>query len=359
MKFQLEIKGITKFFGEKKILSCIDLKVKKGDFCILLGPSGCGKTTLLRIIAGLESPTDGNVFLEGKEVTHLSPKARDIAMVFQSYALYPHMKVFDNMAFPLKLKGLSKETTAKKVDEVSKLLGIEELLQRRPAELSGGQRQRVAIGRAIVREPTLFLFDEPLSNLDAQLRADMRVELTRLHKTLGTTVLYVTHDQVEAMTLGKTIVILKDGFVQQIGTPENIYTKPANIFVAGFVGTPSMNFLKGMIRKEGDNLFFISPCINVMIDRGLLEYDGEEVVCGIRPEDIDVKDMLVSDSLQAIAEIVEDMGSEKLLYLSGKEGLELIVRVPPSTICKEGTKVSFSFNPQKLHFFKNDQRIEY
>lgn len=354
---QLELKNISKSFGDKIALYNIDLKVPKGDFCILLGPSGCGKTTLLRIIAGLESPNSGDVILEGRDITQLSPKERDIAMVFQSYALYPHMKVFDNIAFPLKLKGLNKNQITKKVDTVSRLLGIDDLIKKRPAELSGGQKQRVAIGRAIVREPTLFLFDEPLSNLDAQLRADMRVELARLHKTLGTTIIYVTHDQIEAMTLGKKIVILKDGVLQQQGPPEEIYTRPANIFVAGFVGTPSMNFIKGTIKKEVDAVFLKSANINFKVERKLAEYDGKEVVCGIRPEDIDVGKSNTTDSMEAIIEIVEDMGSEKLLYLSGKNGLKFTARVSPSTTFKEEEKVIFSVCLKKLHFFCDGIRI--
>ncbi len=354
---QLKLKKISKSFGDKEALSNIDLTVSEGDFCILLGPSGCGKTTLLRIIAGLESPDRGNVVLEGRDINQLSPKERDVAMVFQSYALYPHMKVFDNMAFPLKLKGLNKSEITAKVTEVSRLLGIDDLIKRRPAELSGGQRQRVAIGRAIVREPTLFLFDEPLSNLDARLRADMRVELARLHKTLGTTIIYVTHDQVEAMTLGKKIVILKDGILQQEGKPEEIYSKPANLFVAGFVGTPSMNFLKGMIKKEGAEVFFKSANINFQVKQNLRKFDGNEITCGVRPEDIQIGGSNVSGSIMAIIEIVEDMGSEKLLYLSGKDGLKFIARVSPSTTYKEEEKISFDLCLERLHFFFNGNRI--
>lgn len=242
---ELLLEDIHKDFGKVRALSGVNLRVKDGEFCVLLGPSGCGKSTLLRVIAGLESPTQGKVFLGGGDVTSWTPRERDVAMVFQSYALYPHMNVFDNIAFSLKIRGISRKGIKERVEKVAEFLEIKDLLDRKPSQLSGRQRQRVAIGRAIVREPSLFLFDEPLSNLDAVLRVGMRVELAKLHKRLKATMIYVTHDQVEAMTLGEKIVVIDAGIVQQMGSPQEIYNKPANTFVASFVGTTTINLIKG------------------------------------------------------------------------------------------------------------------
>jgi len=253
----LTVHDLTKKYGGKTVLDKVSFTVDKGEFCILLGPSGCGKSTILRIIAGLEQQDGGEIHIEGRDVAQLTPAQRDVAMVFQSYALYPHMNVFENLAFPLKINKTPHREIAGKVQEAARLLSIEELLRRKPRELSGGQRQRVAIGRAIVRNPRLFLFDEPLSNLDAKLRAGMRVELAKLHRRLQTTMLYVTHDQVEAMTLGSKIVILENGLVRQIGTPDEVYDLPANLFVAGFIGSPAINFIEGSLASQQGEYFSI------------------------------------------------------------------------------------------------------
>jgi len=282
----LRVNGLTKVYGRKTVLDKVSFEVEKGEFCILLGPSGCGKSTLLRIIAGLNEPSSGSISIDGRDVAGLTPARRDVAMVFQNYALYPHMNVFENLAFPLKIARLPRGEADMKVREAAELLGIADLLQRKPRELSGGQQQRVAIGRAIVRKPRLFLFDEPLSNLDAQLRAEMRVELANLHRRLETTMIYVTHDQVEAMTLGSKIVILDKGVIQQIGSPGGVYDTPENIFVAAFVGIPSINLLEGSIGKGEGGIVFSAGDLHVPLEDEdqLRDYVGKPVTAGIRPE---------------------------------------------------------------------------
>nr|MDQ2828989.1 sn-glycerol-3-phosphate ABC transporter ATP-binding protein UgpC [Chloroflexota bacterium] len=284
------IKNLTKHYGKVLAVNGVDLEIRDGEFIILLGPSGCGKSTLLYSIAGLESISGGEIYIGDHLMNRVPPKARNIAMVFQDYALYPHMNVYDNMAFGLKLRKASRPEIDRRVNEAATLLGIEYLLQRRPRELSGGQRQRVALGRAIVREPDVFLMDEPLSNLDALLRVQMRGEISKLHNRLKTTFIYVTHDQVEAMTMGDRIVIMKDGVVQQIGTPQEVYAHPANVFVAGFIGTPSMTFLSGVLAPADGTLVFDAGQIRVLLPAtwasALGRWADRAVIAGIRPSDV-------------------------------------------------------------------------
>ncbi len=317
---------------------CLDIEDK--EFIVLVGPSGCGKSTTLRMVAGLEEISDGELYIGDKLVNDVAPKDRDIAMVFQNYALYPHMTVFDNMAFGLKLRKTPKDEIKRRVEEAAKILDIAHLLTRKPKALSGGQRQRVALGRAIVREPKVFLFDEPLSNLDAKLRVAMRTEITKLHQRLQTTFIYVTHDQTEAMTMASRIVVMKDGVVQQVDTPQNLYDYPANEFVAGFIGSPQMNFF------------------NVKLDR-----EGQDVVAtfgdNIRPENIHDDEAKLAEYASATidvdVEVTELMGSETYLYLSttGKEG-NIIARVDPRTSSKAGQKIKIALDTNHLHFFDKE-----
>src|SRR5712672_2102507 len=283
---QVVLKGINKFYDSVHAVKDVNLQIRDKEFVVFVGPSGCGKTTTLRMIAGLEAISSGDVSIDGNVVNDLPPKDRDIAMVFQNYALYPHMSVYDNMAFGLKMRKFAKPEIAKRVQEAAEILGIQELLKRKPRQLSGGQRQRVAVGRAIVRHPQVFLFDEPLSNLDAKLRVQMRVELKRLHERLETTAIYVTHDQVEAMTLGSRVVVMKDGWVQQVGEPMEIYARPHNRFVAGFIGSPSMNFIPVTLTEESGALFAETGGIRIKVPaactQSLMPYKGQGVTLGVR-----------------------------------------------------------------------------
>lgn len=340
---------------------CLDVKDK--EFLILVGPSGCGKSTTLRMIAGLEEITEGELFIGDRLVNDIAPKDRDIAMVFQNYALYPHMSVFDNMAFGLKLRKTPKEEIKRKVEEAARILDIEHLLDRKPKALSGGQKQRVALGRAIVRDPKVFLLDEPLSNLDAKLRATMRTELTKIHKKLGTTFIYVTHDQVEAMTMATRIVVMKDGYIQQVDTPQNLYDNPVNIFVAGFIGTPQMNFINAKLEKRGGDVYVIfgenalKLPENKANDPALKEYIGQEVVAGIRPECIHDEPMFLSsmpDSIiSADVEVTELMGAEIYLYLVAGEQ-NLVARVSPRSTARSGDTIQIAFDMSRMHLFDKD-----
>ncbi len=326
----LQLRAISKQFGSTDVLTDCSFEVRKGSFTILLGPSGCGKSTLLRIIAGLEQPTSGDLLIGGQSVGHLPPKDRDIAMVFQHYALYPHMTVQENLGFSLKMKNATSSHIAERIQEVAELLGISDLLQRKPRDLSGGQRQRVAIGRALVRQPQLFLFDEPLSNLDARLRTSMRLELKKLHHRLQATIIYVTHDQVEAMTLGDSIVVLHEGRIQQIGTPEDIYQRPINPFVANFVGHPAMNLFPATLEQVAQQMtLHIGPLslpLPPQSDPSHLE-SASTIHVGIRPEDISLESPpSPSLSLKSHIALIEDLGADRLLYLSfGDE--HLITRI--------------------------------
>ncbi len=337
----------------------VSFEVQDKEFVVLVGPSGCGKSTTLRMIAGLEDISKGDIFIGDRRVNDVPPKDRDIAMVFQNYALYPHMSVYDNLAFGLKLRKYPKAEIHKRVQEASAILGIEELLERRPKALSGGQRQRVAVGRAIVRHPKVFLFDEPLSNLDAKMRVQMRTEITKLHQRLQATMIYVTHDQIEAMTMGNRIVVMKDGLVQQIDAPLTLYRNPANLFVAGFLGSPPMNFVSGKITRGGDALVFKeieNGAVQLKFKGrpGLDAYVDKDVVLGIRPEDIE----LVAegrapseDSFQAVVDIVEPMGAETNFYLQTGEHT-VIARTQAAVDHREaGHRLKFEILKHKVHLF--------
>ncbi len=338
---------------------CLDIQDK--EFIVLVGPSGCGKSTTLRMVAGLEEISEGELYIGDKLMNDVPPKDRDIAMVFQNYALYPHMTVFDNMAFGLKLRKIKKEEITKRVNEAAKILDISHLLDRKPKALSGGQRQRVALGRAIVREPKVFLMDEPLSNLDAKLRVQMRTEISKLHQRLQTTFIYVTHDQTEAMTMGTRIVVMKDGFIQQIDTPMGLYNTPANMFVAGFIGSPQMNFTDCVVGAAGDTLTFDGNTIKV--PEGVAAKikaagcEGKEVVLGIRPEDLHDEEAFLATSSESIVtahvEVTEQMGSETFLYLKIGE-TNYTARVNPRTTAVAQNDVKIAFDLNKIHLFDKE-----
>tara|TARA_X000000368_G_scaffold409539_1_gene391617 strand:- start:153 stop:1208 length:1056 start_codon:yes stop_codon:yes gene_type:complete len=347
----IKFNGVHKSFGSNKIITDFNLLGKEDEFLVLIGPSGCGKSTLLRMIAGLEQIDEGEIFINNQLVNNLHPSKRETAMVFQSYALYPHMNVFENMSFGLKIEKKPKDEIQKKVMQAAKILKIEELLQRKPKELSGGQRQRVAIGRAITRNPKIFLFDEPLSNLDAALRAEMRVEISKLHNQIKTNMIYVTHDQVEAMTLADRIVILNGGNIEQVGTPDEIYSNPSNIFVAQFIGTPKMNILK--ITK--DNIISDSE-INFLdnkIKMGSINFLQKDYYIGIRPEHFNVSD----DSeykFKPKIELVENLGNEKIIYIK-KDNYEISIKIPS----KNNIQNTIGFNLKDIFVFdENGKRIK-
>ncbi len=346
--------NVIKKYGNSTVINQLNLEVKDGEFMVLVGPSGCGKSTLLRMIAGLEEIDEGELFIDEKMVNHLPPKDRDIAIVFQNYALYPHMTAFENLAFGLKIRGVDKTTIKEKVNVVAKTLEIEDLLQRKPKDMSGGQRQRVAIGRAIVRDPKVFLFDEPLSNLDAKLRTQMRLEIADLHKKLKTTIVYVTHDQVEAMTLGDRIVVLNKGEICQIGTPQELYKHPANIFVAGFIGSPAMNFIEGKIKNVDGKSAFTTPDASLIVStpNAKNRTDNENVTLGIRPEHINIlksKDDS-SYSFQATILHIERMGFESFIFAE-TAGLKWTIRTTESENLQEGSKVWCSLDVNQVHYF--------
>jgi ABC-type sugar transport system ATPase subunit len=352
----LSVRHLSKSFGNTRVIDNISIDVQDGEFCILLGPSGCGKTTVLRLIAGLEQQDSGGIYIDDKEISDLSPKDRNIAMVFQSYALYPHKNVYENMAFPLKMNKIPKQDIEEKVLKTSKLLGLDEFLKRKPKELSGGQRQRVAIGRAIVREPQLFLFDEPLSNLDAKLRGSMRVELARLHQKLKATILYVTHDQIEAMTLGSRIILFDKGKIQQAGSPSELYHKPANLFVASFVGSPQINLVQGSVRFHGKEAAFTAGNFKVTIGNpsALSDYADKPVVLGIRPEALAPGDGPIRGEL----EFIERLGPETILY-ADVDGTRIIAKAPSGYEGHRGKKISLQINERGIHFFHNENRIDF
>lgn len=352
------LKNIYKRYGDTNIVQDFNLEIDDEEMIVLVGPSGCGKSTTLRMIAGLEEITAGELYIGDRLVNDVMPKDRDIAMVFQNYALYPHMNAYDNMAFSLKLQKRSKAEIYKRVTEVAQILQIEELLARKPKEMSGGQRQRVAMGRAIVREPAVFLMDEPLSNLDAKLRSSMRVEISKIQKRLKTTTIYVTHDQTEAMTMGDRIVVMRDGIIQQVDTPIRLYRSPVNLFVAGFIGNPSMNFMRAVIRKEAENLYVVSESFKVLIPKGkaleVERYRDKEVIFGIRPEDIRdegiMVDTFVEAHFEATVDVVELLGSEIMLYMRLGEAI-ITAKLPARTMYKIGDKVTMVFDMNKMHIF--------
>lgn len=369
----LQLKGIYKKYpGGVVAVSDVNLEIRDKEFIVLVGPSGCGKSTTLRMIAGLEEISEGELYIGDRLVNDIAPKDRDIAMVFQNYALYPHMTVFDNMAFGLKLRKVPKDEIERKVNEAAKILDLTHLLDRKPKAMSGGQRQRVALGRAIVRSPKVFLLDEPLSNLDAKLRAQMRTEISKIHKKLGTTFIYVTHDQTEAMTMGDRIVCMKDGFVQQVDTPQNLYENPVNKFVAGFLGSPQMNFIDAVLKEEygqfivefgsddtkssrGVKYQIIVP--EAKVNNDLSNYVGKEIILGVRPESIHDEEMFISNAttgvIDANVEITELMGAETFLYLNC-EGISLTARVDPRSTARPGDDIKVAIDPNKIHIFDKE-----
>jgi multiple sugar transport system ATP-binding protein len=357
----VRLENVCKTFGDVEAVSCFYLDIEDKEFLVLLGPSGCGKSTTLRMIAGLEELTDGNIYIGETLVNDMPPRDRDIAMVFQDYALYPHMTVYQNMAFGLKLRKFPKDEIDQRVKEAADILGIRELLTRKPRELSGGQRQRVAVGRAIVRKPAVFLFDEPLSNLDAKLRGQMRTELSKLHDQLKTTIIYVTHDQVEAMTMGTKIVIMNAGIIQQMGSPMEIYEYPLNKFVAGFIGSPGMNFLPATIVTENAELYVDTGSFRLLIPEKkvpyLQDHKDKEVILGIRPEhieDADFEDISLSNKMfSAMVEVVETLGSEIQLDVASGEH-SLVARVDPRTKAKRHQEIQLAVNMDKIHLFETE-----
>jgi multiple sugar transport system ATP-binding protein len=358
---EVHIQSLNKKFDEVHAVKDVNLGIHDKEFMVLVGPSGCGKTTTLRMVAGLESITSGRILIDDKVINDLPPMDRDIAMVFQNYALYPHMSVYDNMAFGLKMRKFSRPDIAKRVQDAAEILGIQELLRRKPRQLSGGQRQRVALGRAIVRHPQVFLFDEPLSNLDAKLRVQMRVELKKLHDRLGTTAIYVTHDQVEAMTLGDRVVVMKDGLVQQVGEPLELYNEPANLFVAGFLGSPAMNFATVKLSETNGALWAANEGMRIKVpgeiaDR-LRRHVYDNVTMGIRPEDLHVASGADPAELgfDVMIEVIEKLGSEILLDVAAGPQT-MVASVEPSVRVNVHDRLRLALNPDRLHFF--DTRSE-
>ena len=363
----LSLKGIEKKYPNGfHAVKNFNLDIADKEFIIFVGPSGCGKSTTLRMIAGLEDITDGTLEIDGKVMNDVEPKDRDIAMVFQNYALYPHMTVYDNMAFGLKLRKVPKDEIDKKVREAARILDLDKLLDRKPKALSGGQRQRVAMGRAIVRNPKVFLMDEPLSNLDAKLRVQMRIEISKLHENLGATIIYVTHDQTEAMTLGTRIVVMKDGVIQQVDTPQNLYNTPCNLFVAGFIGSPQMNFMDAVVNVNGNDVTLAigNHILHVpenkkkaLIDGG---YNGKTVVVGIRPEDVhDDPDFIAANPGSVITskiKVYELLGAEVFLYFD-VEGTQMTARVNPRTELRTGDDAKFALDMSRIHIFDKETEL--
>jgi multiple sugar transport system ATP-binding protein len=363
---RVSLDHVTKRYGEVTAVKELTLEARDGEFLVLVGPSGCGKSTALRMIAGLEEVTEGDVFIGERRVNDVAPRDRDIAMVFQSYALYPHMSVFDNMAFGLKLRKLQGQEIKRRVHEAAQMLGIENLLGRKPRQLSGGQRQRVAVGRAIVREPQAFLFDEPLSNLDAKLRVQTRADLIRLHQRLQTTSVYVTHDQVEAMTMGTRIAVMLDGVLQQLDTPQALYRRPVNAFVAGFIGSPAMNTMRMRVSVDGEDVLLNRPSADGTADAltvkapdryraDLRPYTGREVIFGVRPEDLAERPQTDEDSvpLPARVDVIEPLGFEAYLY-ANVAGAPVIARVDATTPARPDDSITLYAGADHLYFFDPD-----
>ncbi len=356
------LRSITKKINDNIIVNGINLEIPDREFCVLVGPSGCGKTTTLRMIAGLEEITSGEVWIGNRLVNSVPPKDRDIAMVFQNYALYPHMTAYQNMAFGLKLRDYPKKEIDGRVREAAEILNLTHLLERRPKELSGGQRQRVAVGRAIVRKPKVFLFDEPLSNLDAKLRVQMRTEISKLHDRLQTTMIYVTHDQVEAMTMGDRICVMKDGLIMQVEKPLEIYNQPRNKFVASFIGSPPMNFMEVQVTRRGGHLWLEEGKFSLQLlpssEKAASPYEGKTIIMGIRPEDIYDKVYAGNSGTEghtalSTVEVVEPMGSEVLLYLNTGRNT-LVARVEPQSEAKVNQELELVFNMEKIHLFEKE-----
>jgi multiple sugar transport system ATP-binding protein len=347
----VSLRDLTKEFEDTVAVDDLSLEVEDGEFVVLVGPSGSGKTTALRLIAGLERPTRGSIHIGDREVTDVPPRDRDIAMVFQNYALYPHMTAYENMAFGLEVRGFSKGDIDQRVTEAADILDIGDLLHRKPGQLSGGQRQRTALGRSIVRHPQVFLFDEPLSNLDASLRVEMRAELSQLHRRLGATIIYVTHDQVEAMTMGQRIAIMNEGRLQQCAEPLEVYRAPANRFVAGFIGSPSINFFEGELKGVEDGWFFMGKSFDLKIECAGAP-PSTEATLGVRPEDL----RLIADgsTFTALARAVEPLGSEMYIHLSAADGTRVVVRAAADTQVAVDQNVGLKISPAAVHLFRND-----
>ena len=352
----VEFKNIYKSFGPFEVITDVSLQIQQGEFAVLLGPSGCGKTTLLRMTAGLETVSGGDILIAGNRVNDVHPRDRDIAMVFQNYALYPTMKVFDNIAFSLEVKGLSKAEIRQKVEEAATILNLQDLLDRRPKELSGGQRQRVAMGRAMVRDAKVFLFDEPLSNLDAKLRAHMRVEIRQLHDRLGATTLYVTHDQIEAMTMADKIVLMNAGRIEQIGTPDEVYDRPASRYVADFIGAPAMNFVDGEIIGQNGAPAFRAEHVSVPLPSGTTARPGQRVICGLRPSDLTLSDGGEIDGELILA---EKTGADVQLHLS-VGGRHMIAVTSRSSSFQTGQRIRLTIDSARVHLFDaaSEHRID-
>ncbi|PLR78011.1 sugar ABC transporter ATP-binding protein [Bacillus sp. V3-13] len=360
---ELKLDHIYKVYDNKvTAVHDFNLHIKDKEFIVFVGPSGCGKSTTLRMIAGLEEISQGDFYIDGKRVNDVAPKDRDIAMVFQNYALYPHMSVYDNMAFGLKLRKFPKDEIDRRVKEAAKILGLEPYLDRKPKALSGGQRQRVALGRAIVRDAKVFLMDEPLSNLDAKLRVQMRAEIAKLHQRLQTTTIYVTHDQTEAMTMATRLVVMKDGIIQQVGAPKEVYEKPENVFVGGFIGSPAMNFFNGTL-EEGK---FVIGNVSVAVPEGKMKvlrdqgYVGKELILGVRPEDIHDEPVFIDASagskISAVIEVAELTGAETMLY-SSVDSQEFVARVDSRTDITPGQTLELAFDMNKVHFFDAETEL--
>src|ERR1051326_2713390 len=345
---QVAIRSLNKKYDEVHAVKDVNLEINDKEFVVLVGPSGCGKTTTLRMVAGLETITSGRILIDDTVVNNLAPMDRDIAMVFQNYALYPHMSVYDNMAFGLKMRKFDRSEIQAGVQEAAEILGIQEYLRRKPRQLSGGQRQRVALGRAIVRHPRVFLFDEPLSNLDATLRVQMRVELKKLHERLGTTAIYVTHDQIEAMTLGDRVVVMKDGVVQQEGAPLTLYQRPANRFVASFIGSPAMNFVD--VNISGDGLWAEAQGLRLQVPQRMRSLGGQRLTLGVRPEALRLANGADEHGFATTVDVLEPLGNEILLNFRAG-GVQMVARVDPGVRVKAHESVRLALDPQLLHFF--------
>ncbi|WP_071459053.1 ABC transporter ATP-binding protein [Bacillus massilinigeriensis] len=360
---ELKLENIYKIYDNNvTAVSDFNLHIQDKEFIVFVGPSGCGKSTTLRMIAGLEEISKGDFYIDGKRVNDIPPKDRDIAMVFQNYALYPHMSVYDNMAFGLKLRKFPKEEIDSRVKDAAKILGLEAYLDRKPKALSGGQRQRVALGRAIVRDAKVFLMDEPLSNLDAKLRVQMRAEIAKLHRRLNTTTIYVTHDQTEAMTMATRLVVMKDGIIQQVGAPKDVYENPENVFVGGFIGSPSMNFLTGKLA----NGKFVTGATSIAVPEGKLKvlrskgYDGKDIIMGIRPEDLHDEPLFIEASkgtaVKLHVDVAELLGAETMVYTT-VEGQDIVARVDSRTDIKPGETLELAFDMNKAHFFDSETEV--
>jgi multiple sugar transport system ATP-binding protein len=347
---QVSLRQLTKEFDETVAVADLDLEVADGEFVVLVGPSGSGKTTALRLVAGLEQPTRGSIIIGDRDVTDVPPRDRDIAMVFQNYALYPHMTAFQNMAFGLQVRGYPKIEIDERVRDAAEILGIRELLHRRPGQLSGGQRQRTAVGRAIVRHPQAFLFDEPLSNLDASLRVEMRAELSQLHRRLGATILYVTHDQVEAMTMGQRIAVMNEGRLQQYAEPLEVYRTPANRFVAGFIGSPSINFFEGELHRAEPDCTFRGASFQLAVP-GAGTLPAGATTLGIRPEDLRLSD---AGTFSALVRVVEPVGSEMFIHLTTEDGTRIVARAAADARVAVDQRVAVEIPPHKIHLFRRD-----